>query len=39
MEMAQRLADIGHIMLLLDLFYRNGSYEPFVPAKMLKGNF
>jgi carboxymethylenebutenolidase len=28
-EMAQRLADAGFVVLLPDLFYRAGSYEPF----------
>src|SRR4029079_14118025 len=27
-EMAQRLADAGHVVLLPDLFYRAGPYEP-----------
>lgn len=38
-EMAQRLADIGHVVLLPDLFYRYGPYEPFVPAEVFKGDF
>ena len=38
-EMAQRLADIGHVVLLPDLFYRYGPYEPFVPTEVFKGDF
>lgn len=30
-EMAQRLADAGFVVLLPDLFYRAGPYEPFDP--------
>jgi carboxymethylenebutenolidase len=32
-EMAQRLADDGYLVLLPDLFYRSGPYEPVVPAE------
>jgi carboxymethylenebutenolidase len=28
-EMAERLADLGHAVLVPDLFYRHGSYGPF----------
>lgn len=31
-DMAQRLADGGYVVLLPDLFYRNGPYEEMVPA-------
>lgn len=37
-EMAQRLADAGHIVLLPDLFYRYGPYGPFVPTEVFKGD-
>jgi carboxymethylenebutenolidase len=30
-EMGQRLADAGYLVLLPDLFYRAGPYEPLVP--------
>ncbi len=32
LDMAQRLADGGFVVLLPDLFYRNGPYEEMVPA-------
>jgi len=35
-EMAQRLADVGYIVLLPDLFYRYGPYGPFVPKRYLR---
>lgn len=39
MEMAQRLADGGYLVLLPDLFYRVGPYEPLdVPAIFASGN-
>ena len=38
-EMAQRLANAGHVVLLPDLFYRYGRYEPFVPAEVFKDDF
>ena len=38
-EMAQRLADNGYFVLLPDMFYRWGSYEPLVPAEVFKGDF
>jgi carboxymethylenebutenolidase len=33
-EMAQRIADAGYVVLLPDLFYRAGPYEPIEPAKL-----
>ena len=39
MEMAQRLADAGYIVLLPDLFYRYGPYGPFVPREVFAGDF
>ncbi|WP_114238704.1 dienelactone hydrolase family protein [Dyella sp. C9] len=33
-EMAQRLADDGYAVLLPDLFYREGPYEPMVPSQV-----
>jgi len=38
-EMAQRLADNGYFVLLPDMFYRWGAYEPLVPAEVFKGDF
>ena len=38
-DMARRLATGGHLVLLPDLFYRYGPYEPFVPAEVFKGDF
>lgn len=32
--MAQRLADAGYVVLLPDLYYRAGSYEPLDPKKV-----
>ncbi len=37
-EMAQRLADAGYIVLLPDLFYRYGPYGPLVPKEVFKGD-
>jgi carboxymethylenebutenolidase len=34
-EMGQRLADGGYLVLLPDLYYRQGSYPPMVPAEVL----
>ena len=34
-EMGQRLADGGYLVLLPDLYYRQGSYLPMVPAEVL----
>jgi carboxymethylenebutenolidase len=36
-EMAQRLADAGYVVLLPDLFYRYGPYGPFVPQGGVRG--
>jgi carboxymethylenebutenolidase len=33
-QMGQRLADAGHVVLLPDLFYRAGPYEPLDPKKV-----
>lgn len=33
LAMAQRLADAGYVVLLPDLYYRAGPYEPIEPAK------
>jgi len=33
-EMGQRLADAGYFVLLPDLYYRSGSYEPMVPSEV-----
>nr|WP_087574170.1 dienelactone hydrolase family protein [Sphingomonas sp. CDS-1] len=37
MEMAQRLADGGYLVLLPDLFYRRGVYEPLDVPKIFAG--
>jgi carboxymethylenebutenolidase len=37
--MAQRIADEGFLVLLPDLFYRNGAYGPFDPKAVFAGNF
>ena len=37
-EMAQRLADAGHVVLLPDLFYRYGPYGPLVPREVFQGD-
>lgn len=34
-QMGQRLADGGYCVLLPDLYYRIGSYEPMVPAQVV----
>ncbi len=34
LAMAQRLADHGYVVLLPDLYYRAGNYEPLDPAKV-----
>ena len=36
--MAQRLADAGYLVLLPDLYYRYGSYEPLVPQEVFAGD-
>ena len=38
-EMAQRLADTGYVVLLPDLFYRHGPYGPLVPTEVFKGDW
>jgi carboxymethylenebutenolidase len=38
-QMSQRLADAGYLVLLPDLFYRYGSYGPFVPREVFAGDF
>lgn len=37
-EMAQRLADAGYVVLLPDLFYRYGPYGPLVPKEVFAGD-
>ncbi|GAB5096480.1 dienelactone hydrolase family protein [Caballeronia sp. HLA56] len=37
-DMAQRLANAGYVVLLPDLFYRYGSYGPFDPVEVFKGD-
>lgn len=38
-DMARHLAAGGYLVLLPDLFYRYGPYDPFVPAEVFKGDF
>jgi carboxymethylenebutenolidase len=38
LDMAQRLADNGYVVLLPDLFYRYGPYGPFVPKEVFAGD-
>lgn len=38
LQMAQRLAEAGYVVLLPDLFYRYGPYGPFVPKEVFKGD-
>lgn len=38
LEMAERLAELEYVVLLPDLFYRFGSYEPLVPKEVFKGD-
>ena len=38
LDMAQRLADDGYVVLLPDLFYRYGPYGPFVPKEVFAGD-
>jgi carboxymethylenebutenolidase len=33
-EMGQRLADYGYVVLLPDMYYRSGPYEPMVPGEL-----
>jgi len=37
--MARRLADAGYVVLLPDLYYRFGAYDPLVPTEVFKGDF
>ena len=37
-EMATRLCDAGHVVLLPDLYYRFGPYEPLIPKEVFKGD-
>jgi carboxymethylenebutenolidase len=37
--MAERIANEGFLVLLPDLFYRNGPYAPFDPKAVFAGNF
>jgi carboxymethylenebutenolidase len=39
LAMGRRLADAGYVVLLPDLFYRYGSYGPFDPTEVFKGDF
>lgn len=38
-RMAAELAGRGYVVLLPDLYYRLGAYEPLVPKEVLKGDF
>ena len=38
-DMAQRLADSGYVVLLPDIFYRFGAYGPFVPKEVFAGDW
>ncbi len=38
LEMAQRLAEAGYVVLLPDLFYRYGPYGPLVPKEVFAGD-
>jgi dienelactone hydrolase len=38
-DMAQRLANSGYLVLVPDMFYRYGPYPPFVPAEVFKIGF
>jgi carboxymethylenebutenolidase len=38
-QMAQRLADAGYVVLLPDLFYRFGPYASLDPKEVFKGDF
>jgi carboxymethylenebutenolidase len=37
-QMAERLAEAGYVVLLPDLFYRFGPYQPLVPEEVFKGD-
>jgi len=38
-DMAARLAGHGYLVLLPDMYYRFGAYEPLVPTEVFKGDF
>ena len=38
-DMAQRLADNGYVVLLPDMYYRWGAYDALVPTEVFKGDF
>jgi carboxymethylenebutenolidase len=38
LQMVERLSDAGYVVLLPDLYYRFGHYEPLVPAEVFKGD-
>lgn len=38
LQMAERLAGAGYVVLLPDLFYRFGPYGPLVPAQVFQGD-
>jgi carboxymethylenebutenolidase len=38
LEMGQRLADAGYVVLLPDLYYRYGPYAPLVPQEVFEGD-
>jgi carboxymethylenebutenolidase len=38
-NMSQRLASKGYLVLLPDLFYRYGPYDPFMPKEVFAGDF
>ena len=38
LRMAGQLADAGYVVLLPDLSYHYGSYGPFVPTEVFKGD-
>ena len=37
-QMGERLADAGYVVLVPDLYYRFGPYAPLVPAEVFKGD-
>jgi carboxymethylenebutenolidase len=39
LEMAQRLADAGYVVLVPDLFYRFGAYGPLIPKEVFAGDY
>lgn len=38
LDLATRLSQAGHVVLLPDLYYRFGPYEPLVPSEVFKGD-